>query len=142
MTQSVRQTVVKARIGEDSRAGALMLAGTRLKPDRAGLRDAMDGELAAEHRFVLPELMVRGENLNAASADSTAISWSKLRTTGARSRQGRLFPTPTHTPSAPPYRGSSPVKTLAWSNWSIAHPRRWVSAGPRTGRSESADPGE
>ncbi len=64
--------MVKARIDEDSRAGALMLAGTRLNPDQAEPCDAMDGELAAEHRFVLPELMVRGENLIGASVDCLA----------------------------------------------------------------------
>ncbi len=57
------RAMVKALIEEKSPAEVLMLAGTRLRADRAQLLDALEGDLTAEHRFVLRELMTHIEEL-------------------------------------------------------------------------------
>lgn len=57
------RAMVKALIDGGSPAEVLMLAGNRLKADRVELLDALDGELTAEHRFVLRELMAHVEEL-------------------------------------------------------------------------------
>jgi len=57
------RAMVKALIEGQSPAEVLMLAGNRLKADRAELLEALDGELTAEHRFVLSELMAHIEEL-------------------------------------------------------------------------------
>jgi transposase len=55
--------MVKALIEGRSPAEVLILAGKRLKAERQELLDALDGELPAEHRFVLRELMAHVEEL-------------------------------------------------------------------------------
>ena len=57
------RAMVKALIAEHSPAEVLMLAGNRLKADRTELLDALDGELTADHRFVLHELIAHVEEL-------------------------------------------------------------------------------
>jgi transposase len=57
------RAMIKALLDEKSPAEVLMLSGTRLKADRAELLDALEGELTAEHRFVLKELMAHIEDL-------------------------------------------------------------------------------
>jgi transposase len=57
------RAMVKALIAERSPAEVLMLAGNRLKADRTELLDALDGELTADHRFVLHELIAHVEEL-------------------------------------------------------------------------------
>ena len=57
------RAMVKALIDERSPAEVLMLAGNRLKAERTELLDALDGELTAEHRFVLYELIAHVEEL-------------------------------------------------------------------------------
>jgi transposase len=57
------RAMIKALLDEKSPAEVLMLSGTRLKADRTELLDALDGELTAEHRFVLKELMAHIEDL-------------------------------------------------------------------------------
>jgi transposase len=57
------RAMVKALIEGQPPAEVLMLAGNRLKADRQELLDALDGELTAEHRFVLRELMAHVEEL-------------------------------------------------------------------------------
>lgn len=57
------RAMVKALIEGKPPAEVLMLAGNRLKADRQELLDALDGELTAEHRFVLRELMAHVEEL-------------------------------------------------------------------------------
>ena len=57
------RAMVKALIEDQPPAEALMRAGNRLKADRQELLDALDGELRAEHRFVLRELMAHVEEL-------------------------------------------------------------------------------
>lgn len=51
------RAMVKAPIENQSPAEVLMLAGNRLKADRWQLLDALDGNLTADHRSVLRELM-------------------------------------------------------------------------------------
>lgn len=51
------RAMVKAPIENQSPADVLMLAGNRLKADRWQLLDALDGNLTADHRSVLRELM-------------------------------------------------------------------------------------
>ena len=55
------RAMVKALIAERSPAEVLMLAGNRLKADRTELLDALDGDLTADHRFVLHELIAHVE---------------------------------------------------------------------------------
>ena len=57
------RAMVKALIAGRSPAEVLMLAGNRLKADRAELLDALDGDLTAEHRFVLHELIAHIEEV-------------------------------------------------------------------------------
>ena len=57
------RAMVKALIAERSPAEVLMLAGNRLKADRTELLDALDGDLTADHRFVLNELIAHIEEL-------------------------------------------------------------------------------
>ena len=57
------RAMVKALIEGQSPAEVLMLAGNRLKADRGELLDALDGDLTAEHRFVLRELMAHVQEL-------------------------------------------------------------------------------
>ena len=57
------RAMVKALIAERSPAEVLMLAGNRLKADRTELLDALDGDLTADHRFVLNELIAHVEEL-------------------------------------------------------------------------------
>ena len=57
------RAMVKALIEGRSPAEVLILAGKRLKAERQELLDALDGELTAEHRFVLRELMAHVEEL-------------------------------------------------------------------------------
>jgi transposase len=57
------RAMVKALIAERSPAEVLMLAGNRLKADRTELLDALDGNLTADHRFVLHELIAHVEEL-------------------------------------------------------------------------------
>ena len=57
------RAMVKALIAERPPAEVLMLAGNRLKADRTDLLDALDGELTADHRFVLHELIAHVEEL-------------------------------------------------------------------------------
>lgn len=52
-----------ALIAGESPAQVLMLAGNRLKADCQELLDALDGELTAEHRFVLRAWMAHGQGL-------------------------------------------------------------------------------
>jgi transposase len=55
--------MIKALLEEKSPTEVLLLSGTRLKADRTQLLDALDGDLTAEHRFVLQELMAHIEEL-------------------------------------------------------------------------------
>ena len=55
--------MIKALLEGKSPAEVLLLCGTQLKADRAELLDALDGDLTAEHRFVLQELMAHIEEL-------------------------------------------------------------------------------
>ena len=57
------RAMVRALIDGRSPAEVLMLAGNRLKAERTELLDALDGELTAEHRFVLYELIAHVEEL-------------------------------------------------------------------------------
>jgi hypothetical protein len=57
------RAMVKALIEGQSPAEVLMLAGNRLKADRGELLDALNGDLTAEHRFVLRELMAHVQEL-------------------------------------------------------------------------------
>ena len=57
------RAMVKALIAERSPAEVLMLAGNRLKAERTELLDALDGDLTADHRFVLNELIAHVEEL-------------------------------------------------------------------------------
>ena len=57
------RAMVKALIAGRSPAEVLMLAGNRLKADRAQLLDALDGDLTAEHRFVLHEVIAHIEEV-------------------------------------------------------------------------------
>ena len=57
------RAMVKALIAERPPAEVLMLAGNRLKADRTELLDALDGDLTADHRFVLHELIAHVEEL-------------------------------------------------------------------------------
>ena len=57
------RAMVKALIAERSPAEVLMLAGNRLKAERTELLDALDGDLTADHRFVLNELIAHIEEL-------------------------------------------------------------------------------
>ena len=57
------RAMVKALIEGQAPAEVLMLAGNRLKADRGELLDALDGDLTAEHRFVLRELMAHVQEL-------------------------------------------------------------------------------
>ena len=52
-----------ALIAGESPAQVPMLAGNRLEADRQELLDALDGEITAEHRFVLRELMTHVQEL-------------------------------------------------------------------------------
>jgi transposase len=57
------RAMVKALIAGRSPAEVLMLAGNRLKADRAELLDALDGDLTVEHRFVLHEVIAHIEEV-------------------------------------------------------------------------------
>ena len=88
------RAMVKALIEGQSPAEVLMLAGNRLKADRGELLDALDGELTAEHRFVLRELMAHVQELERKRPAPPPVKPARKGatsrfSTGGRDGQGR-----------------------------------------------------